>query len=82
MKLMHWYEATALSCSFSSLHVNSSDVPHPELTCLSDVPLQLPKRGRASDSGGVLDRVVAQVLAEMDDLPPRVSAVLADSRVR
>ena len=35
--------------------------------------LQLPRRGRASDSGGVLDRVVSQVLSEMDDLPPKVS---------
>ena len=31
-----------------------------------------PARGRGSDSGGVMDRVVAQLLVEMDALPDAV----------
>ncbi|KAL8270337.1 hypothetical protein Esti_005724 [Eimeria stiedai] len=46
-----------------------------------EIDALLPRRGRASDSGGVLDRVVAQVLSEMDDLPPRVFPIGATNRI-
>ncbi|KAL8431732.1 hypothetical protein ACSSS7_005058 [Eimeria intestinalis] len=49
--------------------------------CTYTCAAQLPRRGRASDSGGVLDRVVAQVLSEMDDLPPRVFPIGATNRI-
>ncbi|KAL8453549.1 hypothetical protein Emag_001768 [Eimeria magna] len=56
--------------------VNFIAVKGPEL-----LNKHLPRRGRASDSGGVLDRVVAQVLSEMDDLPPRVFPIGATNRI-
>ncbi|OEH80011.1 AAA family protein [Cyclospora cayetanensis] len=46
-----------------------------------EIDALLPRRGRASDSGGVLDRVVSQVLAEIDDLPPKVFIIGATNRI-
>ncbi|CDJ37807.1 peroxisomal-type ATPase, putative, partial [Eimeria tenella] len=46
-----------------------------------EIDALLPRRGKASDSGGVLDRVVAQVLAEMDSLPPKVFVIGATNRI-
>ncbi|KAL8426632.1 hypothetical protein Efla_005889 [Eimeria flavescens] len=48
---------------------------------LDEIDALLPRRGKASDSGGVLDRVVAQVLSEMDALPPRVFPIGATNRI-
>eukprot|EP00921_Rhytidocystis_pertsovi_P022332 GHVQ01035706.1.p1 GENE.GHVQ01035706.1~~GHVQ01035706.1.p1 ORF type:complete len:1542 (+),score=138.75 GHVQ01035706.1:143-4768(+) len=39
-----------------------------------------PARGRGSDSGGVMDRVVSQLLTELDNLPPGVFMVGATNR--
>ena len=39
-----------------------------------------PARGRGSDSGGVMDRVVAQLLTEMDGLPSDVFVLGATNR--
>lgn len=39
-----------------------------------------PARGKGSDSGGVMDRVVAQLLLEMDRLPPQIYIIGATNR--
>uniref|UniRef100_A0A0G4HFJ4 Peroxisomal ATPase PEX6 n=2 Tax=Chromera velia TaxID=505693 RepID=A0A0G4HFJ4_9ALVE len=39
-----------------------------------------PARGRGSDSGGVMDRVVSQLLTELDGLPPSIFVIGATNR--
>jgi len=39
-----------------------------------------PARGRGSDSGGVMDRIVSQLLTEIDDLPAKVFMIGATNR--
>eukprot|EP00927_Polykrikos_kofoidii_P035789 TRINITY_DN30318_c0_g1_i1.p1 TRINITY_DN30318_c0_g1~~TRINITY_DN30318_c0_g1_i1.p1 ORF type:complete len:706 (+),score=136.29 TRINITY_DN30318_c0_g1_i1:143-2119(+) len=39
-----------------------------------------PARGRGSDSGGVMDRVVSQLVTELDGLPPTVFLIGATNR--
>ncbi|PHJ20779.1 aaa family protein [Cystoisospora suis] len=46
-----------------------------------EIDALLPRRGRSSDSGGVLDRVVGQLLSEFDNLPDNVFLVGATNRV-
>ena len=39
-----------------------------------------PRRGASGDSGGVMDRVVSQLLAELDDVPPGLFVIGATNR--
>ncbi|PFH33168.1 hypothetical protein BESB_083670 [Besnoitia besnoiti] len=53
----------------------------PSVLFFDELDALLPRRGRSSDSGGVLDRVVSQLLAEIDGLPSNVFLIGATNRV-
>ncbi|KAF4729458.1 peroxisomal assembly protein [Perkinsus olseni] len=52
----------------------------PSVVFFDEVDSLAPHRGRGSDSGGVMDRVVASLLAEIDTLPPDVIVIAASNR--
>ncbi|EER10836.1 peroxisome assembly factor-2, putative [Perkinsus marinus ATCC 50983] len=52
----------------------------PSVVFFDEVDSLAPHRGRGSDSGGVMDRVVASLLAEIDNLPPDVIVIAASNR--
>lgn len=52
----------------------------PSLVFFDELDSLAPSRGRASDSANVMDRVVASLLTELDNLPPDVIIVGATNR--
>ncbi|KAF4657277.1 peroxisomal assembly protein [Perkinsus olseni] len=52
----------------------------PSVVFFDEVDSLAPHRGRCSDSGGVMDRVVASLLAEIDTLPSDVIVIAASNR--
>ncbi|KAF4655159.1 peroxisomal assembly protein [Perkinsus chesapeaki] len=52
----------------------------PSVVFFDEVDSLAPHRGRGSDSGGVMDRVVASLLAEIDNLPSDVIVIAASNR--
>nr|CEL67068.1 TPA: peroxisomal-type ATPase, putative [Neospora caninum Liverpool] len=53
----------------------------PSVLFFDELDALLPRRGRTSDSAGVLDRIVAQLLAELDGLPNNVFVIGATNRI-
>nr|PIM03502.1 ATPase, AAA family protein [Toxoplasma gondii COUG] len=53
----------------------------PSVLFFDELDALLPRRGRTSDSAGVLDRIVAQLLAEIDGLPSNVFVIGSTNRI-
>uniref|UniRef100_A0A3B3IH60 Peroxisomal biogenesis factor 6 n=1 Tax=Oryzias latipes TaxID=8090 RepID=A0A3B3IH60_ORYLA len=61
-------KAVATECSLTFLSSSTSRSAAPCVVFFDELDSLAPRRGRSGDSGGVMDRVVSQLLAELDAL--------------